>query len=77
MGIDFITVLATKPSFRPSRSCLAGHQSGGIFNRIRTRTEMTFVLAVAPRTNTNPPLSDQLQSHHLHNGFFNQHDNLF
>ncbi|KAG2625868.1 hypothetical protein PVAP13_3KG295454 [Panicum virgatum] len=45
---------------------------------IRIRTEMTFVLAVAPRTNTNPPpLSDQLQSHYLHNGFFNQHDNFF
>jgi len=49
----------------------------GNFNRIRIRTEMTFVLAVAPRTNTNPPLSDQLQSHYLHNGFFNQHDNFF
>lgn len=38
----------------------------GIFNRIR-------VLALTPRANTTPPLSD-LQSHHLRH---NQHDNFF
>jgi len=49
----------------------------GNLQQDQDRTETTFVIAVAPRTSTNPPLNDQLQSHHLHNGFFNQRDNFF
>ena len=49
----------------------------GNLQQDQDRTETTFVIAVAPRTSTNPPLNDQLQSHHLRNGFFNQRDNFF